>query len=374
MPVEFGVVIPLWDFAADEGRLLERARGDAGVDFVVAPVVTGPVALFRPAAAPDAPFFRSDGGWHFRPSTRAYSGVALRPRKARWFVAGDVLAQLRERCQELGLRLTARIDLRAMVDLAAENLHVAQRNAWSQEQPSAGPCVVHADTRELLRALLDDLRRYELAGYELVDWEVDLPVDRHGPRPLDWRPAARRLLDICFCASCRQVAERADVDVEAAARAVRERVSRLLSGQPGDAGDDPVVAAYTTPRAADCCTSLKRLGEPAGERRQVLLRDVGRPVLGNTAPWAPMTRVGAAGRDGLAAEWDALRPTLGWTTSLSMPVWRPALADSADLVRRVDEAAKQGVGVFTFDGLTEAPDDAVTWLRQAIRYARRESS
>lgn len=376
MAAEFGIVYPLWDAASDDGRLLEQVAGEVGIDHLTVPVVTGAQTQFRLARGHETPHFHTEGGWHYRASTKVYSGSTLKPTKGRWFAGGDVLADVRRRAAEMGIRLMVRVDLRAVRGLVDNHPHICQRNAWGQEVPFAGGCANNPDLRELLRAVLEDLRRYEPAGIELVDWAPDSPVDRAAARPLSWHPHVRRLLDACFCASCRQIAERAGVDPDQAARSVRASVERGLAGPHLDDDAptrDPVLAAYTKARNEDCAHWLQRLAEGDTESRRFLVRPFGEPRMGNYAPWVRLVRIPPLRRGPQdAAGWADLERALGEISALSIGVWRPTFADAAEVVRLTSDAVLAGVTTFDFEGLNEAPPEAVTWLKHAVRKARRE--
>ena len=376
MAADFGVVYPLWDVAADEGCLLERVVGEVGVDHLTIPVVTGAQTQFRLGSGGDAPHFHTEGGWHFRARTKAYTGTTLRPPKGRWFASGDVLAEMRERATGLDVRLFVRVDVRAVRALVDQERHLCQRNAWGQEVPFAGACASNPDLRELLRATLEDLHRYEPAGCELVDWVPDCAANRSSARPLSWHADARHLLDICFCASCRQIAQRAGVDADQAARSVRVHVERVTS--PGGGGQtqseaDPVIAAYVAARRADCAAWLQQLAEGGGQDcHYLLMRTLGEPPLSGSAPWVRLARLPAAGGHGAETDPVALlRASLAELSAVSLPVWHPRFGEAAELVRLVSEAVQEGVKIFDFEGLNEAAPDAVTWLKQAVRFARR---
>jgi len=374
MPAEFGILYSLWDFAADEGRLLEQAAGEVGIEHVTVPVVTGAQTCFRTVSASELPHFQTEGGWHYRTSTQAYSGIALSPYKARWTSGADLLAQLRTQAAALGVRLMLRVDIRSVRPLVDQERHLCQRNAWGQEVPSAGGCPCNPDLRELLRATLADLTRYEPVGFELLDWAPDIASDRAAARPLNWNREVRRLLDICFCASCRQIAARAGLDADQVARTVRVTVHHLLT-KPQETPapeEDPLVTAYVAARAADCSQWLQRLAETDGERLRLLVHPLGEPALGHCPPWVRMTQLlpgHARSMNGPAGT--ACLQTLTETPALALPVWRPTFADAAELVRLVSEAARAGVSLFDFEGLSEAAPEAVVWLKQAVRYARR---
>jgi hypothetical protein len=142
MPPQFGLVLPLWDYA-DRPEWLDRVAGEIGLDHLTVPVVSGPVESFRLARAipPDsaaAPYFATEGGWHFPPNAKSYSSTGVRPTKARWFGAADVLGRLAEHLARLGVRLVARVELRDVSALLHAEEHLAQRNAWGQPILTAG--------------------------------------------------------------------------------------------------------------------------------------------------------------------------------------------------------------------------------------------
>jgi hypothetical protein len=374
MDAQFGVVLPLWSYAADRGALLDRVHGEVGIDFVTVPAVTGEKACFRLC---DEPYFLTEGGWHFPPTAKVYSVAGSRPVKARWFGATDVLARLREHADRLRVPLVMRIELRAVRALSEHEPHLGQRNAWGQEVPPAGLCACHPSVRELLRAALEDLGRYEPAGSELADWKPDHAADDALPRPLDWhRPTVRRLLDTCFCPACRQIAERAGVDPDQAARSVRVRVHRLVGAPPGAEPApeaDAVVEEYCAARVADCGQWLRRLAQADAHHAYRLLDDPESP-----APYsdvAPVERLHRLPADSQLTEdrlqglvrLQALTRFAGW----SLPVWRPCFSAAANLVSTVSAGVHAGVRIFDFEGLDEAVADAVTWLKQAVRFARR---
>jgi hypothetical protein len=358
----FGIVLPLWSYAADDGRLLDHVAGEVGLDHVTVPVVTGVQTQFRLAEGCEQPHFRTEGGWHFPPTAKLYTASGVRPTKARWFGAADHLARLREHTNRLGARLVLRIDIRAVQSLVEQEPLLGQRNAWGQEIPSAGACACNPHARELLRATLEDLRRYEPAGYELPDWTPDHAVDLTTARPLAWHTGVRRALDTCFCPACRQIAERGGTDPDQAARSVRVRVEQAVSAETQDAApDDPIVLQYAAARVADCALWLRRLAETGADHRYHLIHAFETPLPYAPAPLAEIVRVPdcepAIRCAGIA----------GW----ALPVWRPTFAAPAALVRLVSDAVASGVQRFDFEGLDEAPAEAVTWLKQAVRFARR---
>jgi hypothetical protein len=339
MAAQFGIVLPLWSYAADGGVLLDRAAGEVGLDHVTVPVVTGPQAAFRLYCDAEKPHFHTVGGWHFPPTAKCYALAGVRPARAAWCGAADYLGRLQEHAGRLSLRLVLRVDVRAVPALVEHEPHLCQRNAWGQEVPSAGACACNPVVRELLRATLEDLRRYQPAAYELVEFAPDMAIDRAATRPLAWNAPLRRLADVCFCASCRQTAERAGIDADAAGRSVRVQIERGLGDRPPET--NPVVNEYIAARTADTSAWLAAVAASDQDRRY-------------------LTRLARFPEGPSAA-----------TDGLTLPVWRPAFAEAAALVRTVADAVGSGGRFFDFEGLDEAPPDAVTWLKQAVRFARR---
>jgi hypothetical protein len=342
-----GIVLPLWSYAADDGRLLDHAAGEVGLDHVTVPVVTGVCSQFRLAEGCDKPCFHTEGGWHFPPNAKLYAAAGVRPPKARWFGSADHLARLREHVKRLGARLVLRIDLRAVQSLVEQAPLLGQRNAWGQEVPAAGACACNPHVRELLRATLEDLRRYEPAAHELANWMPDHAADCATARPLNWHTPVRRLLDICFCPACRQIAERGGADPDQAARSVRVRVEQQVTAAPEAQNTVPVdlvLRQYTAARVADCALWLRRLAETDADHRYHLIHALETPLPYDPPPFDEIVR---------------------------LPVWRPSFTAPAALVRLASDAVANGVRLFDFEGLDEAPPEAVTWLKQAVRFARR---
>lgn len=399
MPAQFGLVLPLWSCAADDGALLERAAGAVGLDHVTAPAVTGPASAFRPACDPQAPHFHSAGGWHFPPAPRLYTGTA-RPLRARWAGTSDTLARLRERAARLGLRLSLRIEPLTLPALVEQWPHLARHNAWGQPIADAGPCPGNPDLRELIRATLADLARYEPAIIELGDWAPRPAAGAGPPAPLTWHPGIARLAAICFCPSCRLAAGRAGIDPDQAARSARVEIERLwAASQAAERELDPVLAAYESAQAADWQLWLAQLA--AGHRgpEHFLLAPAPAPAAPAPAATAraPTPSADAPAPASAPADEPAAPLPRGWhmlarfaapgqlpaprgsdshppaPAGLALPAWRPAFSDAAELVRTVAAAAEAGVWFFDFEHLDEAPADAVTWVKQAVRYARRGS-
>ena len=378
MAAEFGLYYPPWNYTGKPDDLLERVAGEVGIDHVTIPVVTGEQTQFRLSRLHDEPYFHTEGGWHFPPRTELYT-ASVRPPLARWFGKRDVPARICQRAKALGLSIFFRIDVGAVRSLTDRAPHLCQRNAWGQELPTLPACSSNPELRDLLRATLDDLTRYDPSGFELGNWSPEGTVDwpnrgaalQHADVPV--------LLGMCFCPSCRQIATKAGLDPEQAARSVRVHIANLAA-KPTDPrfqellDKDDLLGTYRSHRVADVHDWLDRLASaPAGLRR-FCVRDF--DGLRTTGPksdgWAPLLRVG---RDFLRYALDPNCPqVVDWQAwwAFSILVSYPAFEGGSALVSFVTERARESARFFDFEGLEESHAEAITWLKQAVRYARRE--
>ncbi len=373
--MRFGLLYPLLAHDTGGAELLERVVGEVGIDELVAVVIGGPAHRVRLNPCFEPATVRTPGGWFYPPDREAYHASAVRPRTAPGVGKRNPLAALAEQARRLDLRLTLRVDLRAAQPLLEHDPHLAMRNCFSDPEPTAGACPSHPELRELLRCALDELAGYEPAGFELADLWPHLACDRDQPRPLDFDPHVRALLDTCFCPACRTIAERDlrlppdfaanqhPADADAAARSVRVQIEHRLAGRPVE--PDPLVGAYRDAITADLLAWLARLAERHQSRERWLALPA---TLAGRVPadagWRPVCDHGARGADRPPAD----------ATAVVLPCWRPVFDSASALVRETAARVEAGCERIVFAGLDEAPEDAIDWLRQAVRYARRGAS
>jgi hypothetical protein len=361
MTTTFGLCLPAWQHRADGGALLEAVAGQVGIDRLVVPAVTGPLEQFRLGDGIDTPWFATAGGWHFRPDSAAYEDLAHRPVRADWVGREDPLDALRAAAEAAHLTICVRLDLPRAAALLPKSDHLLRRSAWGQ--PLATACVNHPEVRALATATMRDLRRYAVAGLELADFWPD-QHDLAGPTGAAWNPALRGLAEVCFCPACAQIAQRADIDVESARRSVRATADKYWQAPDDPPGEDPLLAAYRAARHADCDRWLTRCRDGLGDALVVRYASAASGPRCTSAA-IPLTRQLSAWSAPAAGE---LPPASG----VALPTWRPAFAQSTDLVKAASELVAAGVARIDFEDLEQAPTTALTWLRQAVRKARRE--
>jgi len=124
---------------------------------------------------------------------------------------------------------------------------------------------------------------------------------------------------------------------------------------------------------------LRRLAESCPTQRRYLLSDARRPQ--TILDLLPLAHSSAFGL--LIRTPDPIEPTqrdeaadprlwLDGACGAALPVWCPQVRQADQLVRLVTELTRAGAAFLDFEKLEEAPPEALNWLRQAVRFARRD--
>lgn len=375
MACSFGLSFLPWTYQQGCAEWFEATAGEVGFEHVVIPAVGGAHAIMGLCLADSPRHFVTEGGWHFPADGPSYKALKHRPPVARWTKNADHLAQVAKQSRRLGLGVVLRVSLRGVEPLLERETQLAQRSAWGEVIPGADACVLNPQVRELLHETISDLKRYEPAVIELADWAPDRPVERREKRPVEWNREARELLDICFCAACRDAARRAGVDPEPAAAFVRARLTQLLSRPPKpgageEAGDEETLRTYQRARNEEAVRWLDWLSgtvSPLPVHSLLGFDSIGEAGWPTEGP--VILRLSSVREKRWCAEDEPLDGEA--VRGIAAGVWQPFAETSAELVRFVAAAAGRGIAYFDFEGLQESPPEAVTWLKQAVRYARR---
>lgn len=371
MQGSYGIVYPLWSHDAG-GELLDRAIGEVGLTHITIPAVSGAARAFRAWSSSPPKVFHTDGGWHYPPDLARYRSSSVRPRPAGWFGKRNVLARVCEDAQRRGVQVVFRIDMRRIPAWLAHAPQILQRNAWGDEMPGLA-CCLNAEWRELLADTLDDLSAYGPAGYEILSWRVDEPAEDKPVAGAAFKADAQRLLSMCFCPSCRQAATASGVDAEQAARSATVHIQRDLSRPASSAATvldtDEALAAYTRARQQDAAGWLAQVAalRPAARHFAAVFADRRVPDGLHPLLYPGIDTPDLAREEALDHLWPA-----GAGGGLACAAWWPAFAHSEEVVRFVAAIRDRGADFFDFERLDEAPETALDWLRQAVRYAHRE--
>jgi hypothetical protein len=190
---------------------------------------------------------------------------------------------------------------------------------------------------------------------------------------------------MCFCAACRQIASE-HVDPEQAARSIRAHVSRFCAAlRPGVGSDDLLRGLHADDVLHDYVAARVRAAERwliSLAQRHPQHQFFHGPVNYDSA------HIGIHGLEGFKrievfdadADEDAGDEPEGSQAdqpsrvaeALEIGLWFSWRNGADSLVRAVADAVERGVAFFDFTELDETPPETVAWLRQAVRYARRQ--
>ncbi|GMV97876.1 MAG: hypothetical protein AMXMBFR83_22300 [Phycisphaerae bacterium] len=376
-----------WDLV-DEGidAVLDRLAGEAGATGISVTLSAPAAAYLRPHQGVHPRTFRSEGGLQFQPAKDAYAATRLRPLTAEWLKKSNPLIEVAQACQDRGLTLRGRI-VCCQSDLLAPRFDFAAAKDVFGDRHPGWLCPANPDVRAFLRALVADLAaNLPTESLELVAAGFPPPADwnAHRDAGFDAGPAGQWLLSLCFCESCRQAA--ADVvDVAAAARSATVILEPALkTGEPVAPSvadllaDDPILRAFAEWRAEQVMKLIGLMKNACGCR---LLLNVGPDA------WTPDADLAAvAGRcDALvasAATEEAVEPAIRQARTaagadgrveISIEGGSPGYTESASLVRSFSTAVRMGLRCAVVGSYGRMPLARLEWIKQAARYALRES-
>ncbi|UCD27838.1 MAG: hypothetical protein JSV03_12130, partial [Planctomycetota bacterium] len=381
----------MWDLV-DEGidEVLDRLLGEAGVTGISVATFYHSVDQVRPHARISPRSFRSPGGAQFQPQADRYTNTRMRPVVASWLKKGNPLVQLADACQKKGLTLRGWTVCCHSSLMVKKYESCAAKNVFGDIDPT-WLCPVNPDVREYLRAMVEDLSE----NYPFETIELERPSFQERPHSHahhkvgpELGEVGHWLFNLCFCESCRQAAKDDGIEVEAAAEAASSTLERIYyHGEPlaestAEIIDQvPALGEYTDWRCAKV-TSLVEMVRQSCECRIVIHRAGERLVAAADfkaiGPHCHATLTNCPyPYDDKAIELtisEALEDTgnighveLGFSACL------PMCPDSATLVRSLSHAARLGVPSVNIYNYGMIPLPRMEWIRQATRYARRES-
>ncbi|MFO0973460.1 MAG: hypothetical protein U1A27_08495 [Phycisphaerae bacterium] len=377
-----------WDLIeAGPAAALDQLAGELGANGVCVLAAGGPRRTLRAGLQSDCPVFETAGGAHFRPDAARYVATRLRAAPAEWLRSRNPFETIARACQERGVALHAALPACAQPSLARSEPSTTCRDVFGRRSLDR-LCPANGDAREWVASAAADLAaNYAAATIVLTDpgaADSGPTYDAAGARLSE---ADRLLASLCFCESCARAAADADVPVERVMQVVRAHLLEAVRRGGGDAESldalveqDAALRGYLDVRRAGVVALVaavrKRAGVPvvtavprdarlAGfDARGVAAAGDG--LLLPSAPRRPDEQLAAAdawvepagGRDRLALTFD-LTPG--------------GLPGAAALVSAVHAAVTRGHSTVGFAGFGVAGAAALDAVRQAIRYARRES-
>jgi len=382
------LVCCLWDLV-DEGidNVLDRLKGEAGVTGITVPLSCGPVNQLRPHAGVSPRTFRSRGGIQFQPNAEFYSGTRIRPVVAEWLRKSNPLPAVVEACEKRGLTLRASLVFCNNPAIVDRHEHCAVKDVFGDINPN-WLCPVNPDVREYLRGLVNDisssfpLQSIELRAFAFPD---EFSVSDAARTGFDLGRVGLWLCSLCFCESCRQSAARDGIDAAAAARSASVTLERIFArGQPLESSvheflaDQDLLQAFSDWRCEQI-TSLIESIRPSCRCRFAVHEQGGRDCGADYAAIANHCDVLVAACDPneaviQSAFGAALRETHdAGRIELALSACSPECPDAPTLVRAMRQAARLGIRSVQISNYGLIPLKRLEWIKEAIRYAQRET-
>lgn len=375
-----------WDLE-DEGIevSLGRMAGDVGVDAVSVAATCRSVAEFRPRAVSGPRTLAFEAAAHFQPDSKCYVNTRIRPNTASWMKSRNPLDKIGRAAERQGLKL------RAWVNCCAGQALASRYSLASCVDVFGDPivtrlCPSNPEVREYVAALVEDVS----ANYPVETVELEEAHFGDGASLGRWRDmgvspsqAESVLLSWCFCSSCRQRASDAGIEVASVVDSVNGHLDRMMRVEPatfdrfeGLLADDEDLAAYHKMRV-DAVTSLLGSVRSRAKVRLTVHVDSLAPSTGVDVGALSSECDGfimSYGSEGVVPHLKSAVKAAGGVEKVEAAhrCCPPAVRESSSLVAEVHRAVQAGhpgIGFFNY-GL--APEPCMDWVRQAVRYARRE--
>lgn len=389
MRPEFYVYCYPWDLE-DEGldASLGRLAGEIGVDGITVAAVLPEITQLRTMPPAAGRLFHAKAAAHFQPDSACYANTRIRPAPAAWMKSKNALERIVTAAEKQRLKVRALIHPLTGDALAERHPHSRVVNVNGDEVANA-LCPSNADVREYLAGLTRDLSTHygieaiELAG--LGPPHIDIAANQSNFFfTLGMSEPSRELLSVCFCAACRQRAVEAGIDMKQTEIVVTRCIENLLTlPMPRDEDDRSI-----RPESE----ALKKYGairRSAIQQMTEYIRHEGKVPLYYHVP--ELRTEHDAAQDALTEEtWDRLvvqsaddshhtekrirrLPGQFAAAELSQPIVSAQSKDGPSLVALVHSSTQKGYAAINFETYGAVPAPCLDWVRQAIRYARRES-
>ncbi|PZX13662.1 hypothetical protein LX81_03213 [Palleronia aestuarii] len=335
-------------------------------------------------------YFPEDGTVYYAPDPARWSDAEIVPKPAAIVAEeGDMLRRLVEAREAGGPQVSCWTV--CLHNLRLGQAHPAHVLRTAFGDPSLyGLCPSSEAARDYVAGLVAEIShlyrpdRIELESPDFMGFDHGFHHEKDG---LGLLPEDRFLLGLCFCEHCLARAGAADIDGQAARRAVADHLSAAFErelpeaqfpdfAERGAAAFDrvPEIAAWIDWRTEPVTSLIARLRDAAHPDTELLLIDA------EASWWGGVDRAAAAGAcDGLlycayftpaervGAEIAAARAAIGADATLvaGFQLFHPEVADAEDLVARATAAAGAADG-FNFYNFGLVPRARLGWMARAL--------
>ena len=367
-----------WDIE-DEGvdAALGRLAGDLGIDTVTITATHPGIYQVRPRPLGGRRTFESAAAAHFLPDSARYGSSRIRPHAAAWLKNRNPLERIARVAERERLSLRARISCLKGEELVSRYTHAACVNVFG-DPSREWLCASNPDVREYVASLIDDLwTNYGLDAVELEDLDARDERTLVACRTLS-NNEALGLTSGCFCASCRQRANDAGLDLDAVRTALIDQWQTACNGRAGQQPDpssgessDALIGPCVEVRAAAIASFLQSIKKrlPAALRYVHPSMPSGVSDAASKEAGIAIMPVSTVATGGLAG-WQIDRAT---GVEVMISTQSGAMRDGPALVALVHQLAESGCGGIGFDHYGVTSESGLDGVRQAVRYARRDS-
>ena len=365
-----------WDLE-DEGleESLGRLAGEIGVDGITVAATETNIRMIRGRPLGARRTFICPAGAHFQPDAAIHRDNRIRPIPAAWMKSKNPLERIAKVAEKERLKLRARVVLCENDELVERHPHAARVNVFG-DSCEKHLCPAHPDVRQYASSVAEDLlKNYPIEVLELSQFGYTPAVSFH-PSPAVDPMAFRSLMSVfkyCFCSACQQRATDSNIDTQAARQTVLRGLDSLFDSSALDRVDakleaSPSLTLYIEAQQGTVNQFLQGICKNRKERTRVLLDS--EPSISQLAP-EPMESICGGvilpyreARQGhMFSNWEA-----------SLYETPPFIGDSQTTVKSTRDSIEQGSRAVIFDNYGAMPTRCLDWIRQAIRYAKRESA
>lgn len=375
-----------WDLE-DDGldAALGRLAGEIGVDAVSVTGTDPGIRELRGRPIGGRWTFQCGAAAHFQPESKYYTTGRIRPIVAAWMKSRNPLERIARVAERERLKLRVALDCCAGRELVERYSHAACVDLFGATS-DARLCPSNPDFRAYVAALMEDVstnypvETIELAG---LDFGAASIRDDRVESGIEPSQADHAFLAWCFCASCRQRAADAGITPDVVVAAILSRLDAASKLESRDVrsfrqllSENDVLAAYQRMRV-DSVVSLARSVRSKATCR-VIHRLEGDLNARAVDPASLISTCDAVivRRDG---EGDPSSPPFGNLAiaaerlEIGLTCRPPHSADGPSLVASTLAASRAGYAAIGFENYGLTPEPCLEWVRQAIRFARRET-
>lgn len=376
-----------WDFDGLDLEPALIALADLGIDVISLGLLQPSVRAVRRSAADGPRVIQQPAGFHFQPDGKVYASSRIKPIAAKWLRHRNPIERIVRTAIDQNLGIHARLDFTDLSDVLHHVPLAGMVNVYG-ESCAARLCPSNPDANALMESVIEDVcknypfGRIELTGFGFTDRLT--PGDARGAPQCS--AIESHLLSLCFCPSCRDRAGRDGVRVDRVVSDVQIGLdAQFRLEPPADLTLEmflqrhPDVAAFEESRRQTTLSLLATL------RRVSTIPLTWRPALDDSpatsTAFSELFESIIVCGDAPTVKSHVAPDTAAWKRK-----WQPASrvevalcpmppnhADAQSLIRHVKSLCADGHTTLHFGPMGELPPPCLDWIRQAVRYAKRES-